>query len=248
MIWAISLALVFAMGCGPTYPNCETDKHCAKQNEVCVNQLCKQCRDDSQCNSSDPCGSCAGNSCTRRQGCCVTDADCPGQKCWIEAGQASGSCGPECGPGHPCPAGHGCAPPGKCIAGWECGPGTPCPDGKRCTADNKCVACSIEAVYFDFNESRIRVNQREKLDTASQCIKAVGSAVRVEGHSDERGTEEYNMALGERRSTNSKKYLVTLGVSGSNLRTMSYGEERPTCTENNEECWGKNRRAEFIFE
>jgi peptidoglycan-associated lipoprotein len=103
-------------------------------------------------------------------------------------------------------------------------------------------------VFFDFNESRIRVDQRDALNGNAECIKAIGSPVRVEGHCDERGTEEYNMALGERRATKSKDYLVTLGVSGGSLRTMSYGEERPSCTDNNEGCWNKNRRAEFIFE
>jgi peptidoglycan-associated lipoprotein len=133
------------------------------------------------------------------------------------------------------------------VAGWECNTDSDCQSGQRC-AGNKCVsACETAAVYFDFNESRIRVDQREALNANAECAKSRGQSVRIEGHCDERGTEEYNMALGERRATKSKSYLSTLGVSNS-MRTMSYGEERPTCTDSNERCWSQNRRAEFIFE
>ncbi len=72
-----------------------------------------------------------------------------------------------------------------------------------------------------------------------------GSVITVEGHCDERGSAEYNLALGDRRATAAKEYLVILGVSESSLRTISYGKERPQCTESNEECWQLNRRAHF---
>jgi len=65
----------------------------------------------------------------------------------------------------------------------------------------------------------------------------------VEGHCDERGSAEYNLALGDRRATEAKDYLVEFGVPASQLTTISYGKERPQCTEHNEECWQKNRRA-----
>jgi peptidoglycan-associated lipoprotein len=71
--------------------------------------------------------------------------------------------------------------------------------------------------------------------------------VRIEGNCDERGTNEYNMALGERRANSGKKYLIKLGIKESQLSTVSYGEEKPFCTENSEECWVKNRRDHFVI-
>ena len=68
----------------------------------------------------------------------------------------------------------------------------------------------------------------------------------IEGHCDERGTNEYNLALGQRRASGAKDYLVSLGVDGGKLVTISYGEERPFCTDSSEECWAKNRRAHFV--
>jgi peptidoglycan-associated lipoprotein len=68
----------------------------------------------------------------------------------------------------------------------------------------------------------------------------------IEGHCDERGTNEYNIALGQRRASAAKDYIVSLGVEDSRLRTISYGEERPFCTESNEGCWQQNRRAHFV--
>ena len=73
-----------------------------------------------------------------------------------------------------------------------------------------------------------------------------GAAVLIEGHCDERGTPEYNMALGERRAASAKSYLVSLGVKGGGLSTVSFGEEKPVDPGHNEEAWAKNRRAHFV--
>jgi peptidoglycan-associated lipoprotein len=68
----------------------------------------------------------------------------------------------------------------------------------------------------------------------------------IEGHCDERGTNEYNLALGQRRATAAKDYVVSLGVAADLLRTISYGEERPFCRQSDESCWQQNRRAHFV--
>ena len=68
----------------------------------------------------------------------------------------------------------------------------------------------------------------------------------IEGHCDERGTNEYNLALGERRAKSTMNYLVSQGIQASRITIISYGEERPVCTEKTEECWAKNRRAHFL--
>jgi len=249
LAFALAGAFAFMLGCGPKYPNCDNDEHCKEHNEVCVDNLCKQCRDDGQCNSADPCGACLGNNCGRRPGCCTSDADCPPPGgCWPVAGKPYGQCGAQCGPGKACPPGMVCNAQGECVEGGECSPAVPCPPGKVCK-DGRCVGgCTGQTVYFDYNESRIRLDQQSTMSANADCIKSHGSNVRVEGHCDERGTEEYNMALGESRANRSKAYLVNLGVSGGSLRTISYGEEKPTCTSSNEGCWSQNRRAEFVFE
>jgi peptidoglycan-associated lipoprotein len=174
--------------------------------------------------------------------------DCPGGGCWTTAGQAAGQCGPQCGEGKNCPTGQRCNAQGQCEPDSMCGPTTPCPAGQRCDNGQCVTACATTAVTFDFNESRIRVDQHDALNANAECIKTMGKAVRIEGHCDERGTEEYNMALGERRATRSKKFLSRLGIDSSSMRTISYGEERPNCTESNATCWSSNRRAEFVFE
>lgn len=101
-------------------------------------------------------------------------------------------------------------------------------------------------IYFAFDSSELFPESRQILTEKAGLLKANPSIkVVIEGHCDERGTNEYNMALGERRARAAKDFLVKLGVEASRLQTISYGEERPTCTESNEACWSKNRRAEF---
>jgi peptidoglycan-associated lipoprotein len=99
-------------------------------------------------------------------------------------------------------------------------------------------------VYFDFDRSDITPAGRAALEQNARWLLGRGNAqVRVEGHADERGTNEYNIALGERRAQAVKRVLVALGVSAANVSTVSYGEEQPACREHDESCWQKNRRA-----
>jgi peptidoglycan-associated lipoprotein len=105
----------------------------------------------------------------------------------------------------------------------------------------------VSDINFDFDSSVIRPDAREILKAnAAYLLKHRVSSIVVEGHCDERGTAEYNMALGERRAQETKKYLVNLGVKESIIRTISYGEERPLDPASNEEAWAKNRRAHFV--
>ena len=103
-------------------------------------------------------------------------------------------------------------------------------------------------VYFEYDESSLSDDARGKLARNADLLKAQGQfLVTIEGHADERGTNEYNLALGERRSNAVRDYLGSLGVSGDRLRTISYGEERPVCTETEESCWSQNRRAHLVI-
>ena len=102
-------------------------------------------------------------------------------------------------------------------------------------------------INFDYDKYNIKDEYKSVLKSlASWMAKNAGAKLSVEGHCDDRGTNEYNLALGDRRAKAVKDYLVSLGVSSSKVETISYGEEKPLCTEQTEECWAKNRRAHFV--
>jgi peptidoglycan-associated lipoprotein len=104
----------------------------------------------------------------------------------------------------------------------------------------------FQTVYFDYDSSDIREDARGGLRQNADKLNAGNlGVVTVEGHCDERGSTEYNLALGERRANAVKRYLVDLGVPGSNLRTVSFGEERPAVQGHDESAWRYNRRADF---
>jgi len=103
-------------------------------------------------------------------------------------------------------------------------------------------------VYFDYDESTLTDDTRDKLSRNADLLKSNAQfQITIEGHADERGTNEYNLALGERRSNAVKDYLGSLGVAATRMRTISYGEERPVCTESVESCWSQNRRAHMVI-
>jgi peptidoglycan-associated lipoprotein len=106
------------------------------------------------------------------------------------------------------------------------------------------AACGVIRVHFDLNASTIQDSDKPSLEKAAQCLKTdKGLHVTIEGNADERGTEEYNLALGDQRARSVATYLERLGASGAQLKTVSYGKEQPECTEHDEACWSKNRRA-----
>jgi len=105
----------------------------------------------------------------------------------------------------------------------------------------------LRDVHFDFDRRDLRPDAREILKGHAAWLKANPRVrVEVEGHCDERGTNEYNLALGAKRAESAKRYLIDLGIAPDRLSTISYGEELPMCKEQNEACWAKNRRAHFV--
>lgn len=106
----------------------------------------------------------------------------------------------------------------------------------------------IGDVYFDFDKYELKSEARERLAKNAEFMKANPQfTFTIEGHCDERGTNEYNLALGDRRASSAVNYLSSLGISASGVRTISYGEERPQCNESAESCWWRNRRAHFVI-
>lgn len=107
----------------------------------------------------------------------------------------------------------------------------------------------LEDIHFDLDKYDIKEMDREILNSLGEWLaKNKNVKIQIEGHCDERGTNEYNLALGDRRANNTKQYLVTLGVSAGRISTVSYGEEKPLCTESSEDCWFKNRRGHFVIQ
>ena len=108
----------------------------------------------------------------------------------------------------------------------------------------------LETVYFDFDKSNIRKDQEAIITKDADFLKKpenAGVKITIEGHCDERGTDEYNIALGDRRAKSSKKFLVNMGVAADRLETVSFGESRPAQQGHNEEAWKLNRRTEFVI-
>jgi len=106
----------------------------------------------------------------------------------------------------------------------------------------------LKDIHFDFDRYNIRPAEAEILKENSALLKKYpGMKFQIEGHCDERGTGEYNLALGERRANSAKKYLVSLGISPSSISTISFGEERPFDQGHHEDAWTKNRRAHFVI-
>ena len=104
----------------------------------------------------------------------------------------------------------------------------------------------LAEVFFDYDKAEIREQDRAVLAKDAEVLKRFDFLrVTVEGHCDERGAVDYNLALGDRRAKAAYDYLVSLGVPADRLKVVSYGKEVPVCTQSNEECWQKNRRAHF---
>jgi peptidoglycan-associated lipoprotein len=107
---------------------------------------------------------------------------------------------------------------------------------------------NVKDAFFDYDKSDIRPDAQQALTSDATFLKSHPEIkFTIEGHCDERGSEEYNLGLGDRRATAAKNFLVNLGISADDINTISYGKDRQVCTESNEDCWQKNRRAHFHF-
>jgi peptidoglycan-associated lipoprotein len=128
-------------------------------------------------------------------------------------------------------------------------PEPPAPAGPAATLDMR-LNSAVQDAYFDYDKSDVRGDAQGVLQQDAAALKGIlgdfpNATIIVEGHCDDRGSAEYNLGLGDRRASAAKDFLVQLGVPADRLKTISYGKERPQCTDENEACWQKNRRAHF---
>lgn len=219
----LAAAAMFLTACPPTYPKCESDDNCKDKGEVCVQGQCAECATNANCKDGFVCDA---NKCVPKPE-CTGDTGCgEGKKC------KQGKCAvaevkQECAADDDCPSGQGCTK-GKCA-----------------TVTSSTQACTFEPVRFEFNEYNLSGPVQTALAQYADCIKKGSLRFTLEGHADERGTDEFNMVLSQKRAASVRKYLVDLGVSGGALDTVGYGENKPLSNGSNEEAWAANRRVEF---
>ncbi|HET9177133.1 MAG TPA: peptidoglycan-associated lipoprotein Pal [Terriglobia bacterium] len=127
-------------------------------------------------------------------------------------------------------------------------PPPPPPQEQPAVSEASLFEQNIKDAYFDYNKSDIRSDAQQALTADADFLKSHPSiSFTIEGHCDERGSEEYNLGLGDRRANAAKSFLVNLGIPASRITTISYGKDRPFCTESNEACWQQNRRAHLVM-
>lgn len=217
-----AVAVLALTACPPTYPKCESDEHCKEKGEVCVQGQCQECATNANCKEGFVCQS---NKCQPKPECDGTTGCGEGKKC------SAGKCivadtSISCAADDDCPSGQGC------VSG-------------KCAAKGADTSCTFEPVRFGFNDYNIESTTQSTLASYAECIKKGSLRFTLEGNADERGTEEYNMVLSQKRAASVRKYLVDLGVSGGALDTVGYGENKPAVNGSNEEAWAANRRVEF---
>jgi len=128
-------------------------------------------------------------------------------------------------------------------------PPPPPPPVAAAPSDEELFNQNIKDVYFDYDQAEIRGDQQSSILSDVQFLNQHAAiSFTVEGHCDERGSTEYNLALGDKRATAVKNALVAAGVGASRIKTISYGKEKPFCSESNEACWQQNRRGHFVYQ
>lgn len=237
LLFALTVSGVITLSGCPSKPKngeCKTSQDCAAQEgygKVCVEGRCQECGSDADCREGF---TCRDSKCTPKPQ-CAADADCPaGQACQGErcVARPAGTCGTDrdCGPDQRCSAGH-------CVAAAAPVSAVPA----------ECGEASAFTIRFGFDQSVLTADSQQSLQRLADCLKrAPVKRVVIQGNCDERGTSAYNIALGSRRAEAAKKYLADLGAS--KLETVSYGKEKPVCTESTESCWAQNRRDDFAIE
>jgi peptidoglycan-associated lipoprotein len=222
----------------PKNPSCETTADC-KEGLACVNRQCVQCASDADCGDGMTCES---GACQAKPE-CEQDTDCPnGGVCEAGACKAC-KADDECGPGGKCQAG-ACQRPKPCKVDDDCADDEDCVDGlcqKPWESPPIAQTCSLETVYFAYDDSSIAASERDRLDANTACVnKTPQRSVYVIGHTDGAGTDEYNIALSERRAQTVADYLARLGVDPAKMQVVPKGETEPSGSGED-----KDRRVEF---
>ncbi len=235
--WGVLFALAMSCGDHPKGPGCSSDKDC-KNGQVCGDNKCVECNTDAQCGKGKRC---SAHACTAAAE-CRADKDCKdGKVC--EAGKCKAcSTDTECGDDARCVS--GACKTKTCSKDADCADDEDCVNGichKQVSTTNPGVNCSLSTIYFAFDDSGILDSEKARLSANQDCIeKAKGKGVFLVGHTDTSGTEEYNIALSERRAQSVADYLARLGTDPARMQVVPKGETEPTGLGDD-----KDRRVEF---
>ena len=241
-IAAAGMLIGLAVSCSdPKKPGCKADKDC-KAPLHCASNKCVECGDDSQCPTGKKC---EANACIAKAE-CTKDDQCPAGKV-CQAGKCK-PCGvdSECGAGGVCEAG-ACKRANKCKDDKDCADDEDCTNGfckKAGAVTNPTdVSCTLATVYFGFDQAAIQQSETDRLVANNKCIETTkGKQVYIVGHTDTSGTEEYNIALSERRAQSVADYLARLGTDPARLQVVPKGETEPTGQGDD-----KDRRCDFLW-
>ena len=225
----------------PKNGECKSSADCAQQSgygKVCVEGRCEECGTDTDCQAGFVCRS---NKCTPKPQCggdmdCAAGQMCQGERCVT---RPTGTCGSD----------RDCAG-GSCQNG-RCVTAAAQPEAATTTSMAVSAECSDAAgftIHFGFDQATLTADSQANLQKLADCLrKAPARRVVVQGNCDERGTAQYNVALGSRRAEAARKYLSDLGAGGS-IDTVSFGKEKPVCKQATEDCWARNRRDDFVID
>ena len=250
--WLSLFALVclgFALAGCPSkkskYPACGGDKDC-KEGEKCVDKKCQQCAEDKDCDDGF---ACEAGACKRAQGSCDSDTDCAeGKVCKQNQCVACGN-DADCGTSGRCSNG-ACLERGKCKVDEDCEDDEDCVDGvcQRLGREKPPdVDCTLATVFFGFDGTELTADSRDTLNSNAECVQKVTERnVLISGHTDPRGTEEYNIALSERRAAMVADYLARLGIDPARFRVIPRGETQSGGVD--EESWQKDRKVSFEWQ
>ncbi len=250
-----TLLLLLCLGsCKPKYPNCNGDTDCpgnAEGKEWCVNGMCQQCRPGPE--GKNDCGvgrQCNNGACQSIPGFCNKSTDCPSGVC------QQNRC-VSCKEDSQCPGGTRCSA-GRCEADSrkacrtsdECAETEDCINGRCTPAGRKRYvpegACSqLEPAYFGYNEFEITGAAAAVVDKNADCMKKNNRGVNLVGHTDPRGTPEYNLALSDKRAQAVKRRMAALGISEDKLIPVPHGELDATGSD--ESSWERDRRVDFVW-
>jgi peptidoglycan-associated lipoprotein len=222
LLLALTAAGTVALSGCPSKPKpgeCKSSQDCLEQQgfgKVCVEGRCQECGQDPDCKAGFVCRT---NKCVPKPQ-CATDADCPAdQRCEAD----------------------------RCVPRKDLGADAAKKDAalESAAVPPDCADTGAFIIRFGFDQATLTSETQGTLQKLADCLKrAPAKRITVQGHADERGTTQYNIALGARRAESARKYLTDLGV-GAKLDGVSFGEEKPLCTDQTEECWARNRRDEF---
>lgn len=244
---AVCVALAFLAACPKKQPEdttCKGDDDCA-EGLRCVNQQCVTCAEDAHCPDGQICqnGACVADPAPS----CTSDDECPDGQACVDGKCRACTSNDECGPGGKCNA-------GECERAKACAEDTDCADDEDCI-DGHCqkpweneapeLSCELDTVYFDFDQATIRDDARAVLAANAECIgqAPANRVVNVVGHTDEEGTEEYNVALSERRARTVADYLARLGIDPARFQVIAKGEGEPSGSGE-----AQDRRVEFQWQ